>query len=385
MSSTSACRARRFCLALLSALFLLFLVHPALAVELDPPQETEIWLVTYGPGEIYWQRFGHNAIWVRDSRLGLDHTFNFGFFDFQQERFFLRFLMGRMLYFSAAQEAQKEFAQYEKENRSIRAQRLAMTPEQQDGLIRFLVEEIRPENRDYLYDYYRNNCSTRVRDAIDSALGGAIRSNSEPLPAGENWRDHTRRLTQMDSWVYLGLESVLGRRVDRPISRWDELFIPGVLADEVASIESLVIEDRILLESPLAPPPAAPHTVWPRYLLASVFMLGLGWLLSRWLPATVLSTAWFTVLGIAGCGIVFLWFGTDHDVAALNLNVLVFNPLWLLFLFSRTARASSVLAVNLFSVLALAAAVSPVQYMADVVAAFVPVSLVAARVIQRAA
>src|SRR3990170_7731540 len=58
----------------------------------------EVWLVTYGPGEIYWQRFGHNGIWIRDSRLGLDHVFNFGFFDFAQEGFLWRFLQGRLLY-----------------------------------------------------------------------------------------------------------------------------------------------------------------------------------------------------------------------------------------------------------------------------------------------
>ena len=60
---------------------------------------TEAWLVTYGPGEIYWQRFGHNAIWIRDPDLGLDHVFNFGFFDLEHENLFLRFHQGRLFYF----------------------------------------------------------------------------------------------------------------------------------------------------------------------------------------------------------------------------------------------------------------------------------------------
>ena len=148
MSSTSG-RVR----LLAAALVLLLLASlPARAIDTDPPQGTEIWLLTYGPGEVYWQRFGHNAIWVRDVGLGLDHTFNFGFFDFAQEDFLLRFLMGRMLYFSAAQEAGVEFGQYVAENRSIRAQRLDLAPEQQAELVRFLLREIRPENRDYLYE-----------------------------------------------------------------------------------------------------------------------------------------------------------------------------------------------------------------------------------------
>ena len=133
------------------------------------PELPQVWLVTYGPGEVYWQRFGHNAIWIREPARGLDHVFNFGFFDFAQQDFFLRFLQGRMMYFSAAQPAQQEFAAYIDENRSIRAQRLDLSPEQAAWLTGYLLEEVRPENRDYLYDYYRNNCSTRVRDAIDRA------------------------------------------------------------------------------------------------------------------------------------------------------------------------------------------------------------------------
>jgi hypothetical protein len=123
---------------------------PALAESEFEPAEAEVWLVTYGPGEIYWQRFGHNAIWIRDQQLGLDHAFNFGFFDFEQEDFFLRFLQGRMLYFSAARPAREEFSSYINENRSIRAQRLDLSPEQKLKLIDFLLEEIQPEHRDYL-------------------------------------------------------------------------------------------------------------------------------------------------------------------------------------------------------------------------------------------
>ena len=111
-------------LKLMLVLAIAFWVSSLYAASEQPPSESETWLVTYGPGDIYWQRFGHNAIWIRDAGLGLDHVFNFGFFDFEQEDFFLHFLQGRMLYFSAAQPARDEFAAYINENRSIRAQRL---------------------------------------------------------------------------------------------------------------------------------------------------------------------------------------------------------------------------------------------------------------------
>ena len=385
MSSTERFRLSGSALRMAAALLFLSLSLQSFAFETGSADDSEVWLVTYGPGELYWQRFGHNAIWVRDARTGLDHTFNFGFFDFQQQDFFLRFLMGRMLYFSAAQQAGEEFAQYVAENRSIRAQRLGLGDMQKAELIRFLVNEVRPENRDYLYDYYRNNCSTRVRDALDQALGGALGRASKDVLAPLSWRDHTRRLTEGDFWLYLGLETALGLYVDRPISLWAEMFIPGVLADVVATDGSLVLEDRMVFESSLEGPPDRPGTVWPAYLLASLLALAVAWLVSRWLPAALLARAWFAVAGLAGAVLLFFWFGTDHLVAGLNMNLFLLNPLWLAFALWRASGRVALQTVAVFAALAFAVALIPGQYTADVVAAFLPVNLVAAFTLYRSA
>jgi hypothetical protein len=351
---------------------------------------TEVWLVTYGPGEIYWQRFGHNAIWIRDPAAGLDHVFNFGFFDFAQEDFFLRFLQGRMLYFSAAQPARDEFAAYIDENRSIRAQRLDLRPEQATGLAAYLLDEVRPENRDYLYDYYRHNCSTRVRDALDQALGGGLARRYAGLPAAQSWRDHTRRLTAADFWLYLGLEVALGAPVDRPVDRWDEMFIPEILATAVAGLQvetaaglaPLVLEDVVLYESTLEPAPAAPRAWWPRYLLGSLALVALAWAVGRRAApraSALLARAWLAVAGLAGLALLFLWFGTDHSVASQNLNLLVFCPVWLWPALSRSAAGRTAPLVAGLSALALVMPfVPPSQYTFDVLAAFLPLNLAAA-------
>jgi len=368
--------------ALLLALAVFAVAGEANALDEPGDPGTEVWLVTYGPGDIYWQRFGHNAIWIRDSAHGLDHTFNYGFFDFGQEDFFLRFLMGRMRYFSAAQPSEVEFAQYLSENRSIRVQRLALSAQQSASLVQDLLHDIRPENREYLYDYYADNCSTRVRDALDRAMDGAIRRATETRPASASLRDHTRRLTQEDFWLYLGLQSALGLRIDRPVDRWQEMFIPAVLADELAAWQGLVVEDRLLFESTQAMPPGQPGAVWHRYLLAAIAVIALAFLLSRWLPAAAIARGWFALAGLAGLAILFLWFGTDHRVAALNLNLLIFNPLWLWFAFRRPAGRRAPVLVGGFSAAAAILAFLPFQYTADVVAAFVPLNLAAAWVLR---
>ncbi|MDX1380145.1 MAG: DUF4105 domain-containing protein [Xanthomonadales bacterium] len=367
-------------------------LEPGVPVGYGP----EIWLVSYGPGEVYWQRFGHNAIWVRDPALGLDHVFNFGFFDFGQENFFLRFLQGRMLYFSAAQPASEEFAGYIDENRSIRAQRLALSERQATELAAYLLEEVRPENRDYLYDYYANNCATRVRDALDQALDGVLQQQFAGTPAPQTWRDHTRRLTAADFWLYLGLEIVLGAPVDRPIDRWEEMFIPAVLADALMEVEAapgggvtgpLVREDVTLYASTLQPPPPEPRAWWPRYLLASLGVVAAAWLLARSGPAwlgPLVARSWLGLGGVAGLAMLFFWFGTDHAVASLNLNLLVFSPLWLWPALFRSASGRTTLLVGGLSALALAMPfLPPWQYSFDVLAAFRPLNLAAAAAVDR--
>ena len=359
----------------------------------EPSRRAEVWLVTYGPGEIYWQRFGHNGIWIRDTGLGLDHVFNFGFFDFAQKGFLLHFLQGRLMYFSAAQPAQKEFAQYIDENRSIRVQRLDLTEEQALSLTDYLVNEVQPANRDYLYDYYWNNCSTRVRDALDMALGKVMQETYSPLAAPQNLRDHTRRLTIADYWLYLGLELVLGSPIDRPISRWDEFFIPAKLAEGVAqmsvgpqaSAHPLVLEDVMLYASSLRAPPERTAQWWPRYLALAAGALAVAMVLSlliHRLQPLLMARSWLLVSGLLGLALLCLWFFTDHDVARNNLNLALFNPLWLLCWGGRRlCFIAACLLVGLGTAAVLMTQLPPHQYTADVLAAFFPLNLAAAWVL----
>jgi hypothetical protein len=376
---------------------LLFTLSPTAAqnstlVVPAPPSVAEAWLLTYGPGDRYWEAFGHNAIWIRDPARGLDHAFNFGFFDFGQENFFGRFLMGRMLYFSAARPVRQEFADYVAADRSIRAQKLDLDQASVLGLARFLVNEVQPENRDYLYDYYLDNCSTRVRDAIDRAFGGRLRTVTESRFSGYSWRDHTRRLTQDNFWVYLGLETVLGAPVDEPISQWEEMFIPEILARSV-EYHGLATSNSWLYQSARKPTAPEPEGVWGRYLTASLAVLAvlaLACRISRRRLAQWLARGWLMIAGLMGVAMLFFWFGTDHDVAQRNLNLLVFSPLWIIAAAWRPSwppgvRPVSLLAAGLTLLALPMALLPPGQYTLDVLAAFVPFNLAAALVLWRQA
>jgi hypothetical protein len=373
---------------------LLAISRPADAVQDSvfstlPEDGKQAWLVTFGPGRQYWERFGHNAIWLREPSAGLDHTFNFGFFDFEQEDFFLRFMRGRMLYFSVAQPAEREFRQYRQDNRSIRVQRLQLTEDQYTRLRDYLMYYIQPENRDYRYDYFLNNCSTRIRDALDVALDGALSKHSQSMPAELSFRDHVRRLTESHFWYSLGLQLGLGYPVDRPISRWEEMFIPSVVADELAALSlsvtatgnPLVVEDGNLVTSSLPSPPEHPSSTWPRYLLFGFLVVAVAWLSNRFMPPVWLEGlcgAWLLISATGGLILAALWFLTDHETSKLNANLLLLNPLVLVALVPRLRRQGAwllILGAALCTVLLL---VPGLQYNLDVFAFLVPINLAVA-------
>lgn len=356
----------------------------------DPPVEgAEAWLVTFGPGDIYWERFGHNAIWLREPATGLDHTFNFGYFDFDQENFFLRFMRGRMLYFSVAQPAVREFEFYQQANRSIRLQKIRLTPLQYQNLRDYLLTEVMPENRDYRYDYYLNNCSTRIRDALDIALDGALSARTKVIPAELNFRDQTRRLTQMQFWYYLGLELGLGLPVDQTVTRWDEMFVPMVVADEVAAMSSVIalsgdplIEvDKLLFESTALMPAVTPASIWYRYLLLGLLIVAVAWLSSRFMPpvwVVGLCHSWVLLSVTGGLVLAALWLLTDHEVTRPNANLLLLNPLFLLALWPLLRRLGALLMLG-GVVAAFALLMLPLhQNNLDVIALLAPVNLAVA-------
>lgn len=377
-------------LTVLAAAFLLlaFTVAAAQAGRGDrkldiPPVASpqEAWLVTYAPGEIYWQRFGHNAIWLREPATGLDHTFNFGYFDFEQENFLLNFARGRMMYFALAQRSEREFAQYLDEDRSISLQKLDLPAGSFDRLKDYLVAQVQPETRDYRYDYYLENCSTRVRDALDMALGGALYRATGETPARQTFREQTRRSAALDFWYYLGLEAALAKPVDRDISRWDEMFMPNVVAEEVQRLAvdgaPVVVRDWTVFKGNAPQPPDEPVALWWRYLLFSsalaAFSAGLG---RKAGPALAggMALAWLLLNATGGAVLLWLWLFTDHQVAVANANLLLLNPLFLAGLFPVLRRFTAWLMGAAVLAAIIQAAWSGGQYTQDVLAFVLPLN-----------
>ena len=305
--------------------------------------ELRIWLVTAGPGDAVWEHYGHNALRVLDTRTGRDVSYNWGFFDFRQEDFIARFLQGRMLYMVASLRTDAMIDQYRETDREVVLQELDLTPAEKVMLRDAAHENALPRNRDFIYQYFLDNCSTRVRDLLDRTLGGALREAFEGRGTGLSYRDHTRRLTQVDPLVHTGADLALGTPADREISAWEELFLPLALRDRLRSVlitrggetRPLVLAEEILYRARRPPEPAAPPAWLGRYLAAGLLLgalfaaAGTPWVrASRLLRRGVLALAagWSLAAGGAGTILVLL-LATDHVFSWWNENLFLFNPL----------------------------------------------------------
>ncbi len=302
----------------------------------------EAWLVTYGPGEEVWELFGHNALWLRDSATGLDHTYSFGYFEIDRPGFHLDFARGIMLYYGASSPAEREFAFYRERRRSISAQRLNLSPAQVRGLQQSIHDAIFPHPQYYAYDYFRNNCSTWLRDLINQAVDGELEPLLRPQPGRLNFRDHTRRMSTARPWIQTGILLLMGASVDQPISAWEEAFLPDALArwldtividDEPMVLETLVVHDPQVFTVPEQPRAAWPWKLALGGLLAGLIMVpawrgGTGWSLLPWHLGVLAA-------GLAGSLILLMWLGSGHDDTARNWMLLLLHPLWWLLWWSR--------------------------------------------------
>lgn len=339
---------------------------PAPETAPEPPPETApaIALATVAPGDIYWQRFGHNALTVTpaDGRPAL--SFNFGYFDFNQPGFLARFLRGRMLYQALALDAAGDLGGYVDEQRAVDLQHLALAPAQAQRLADLLATAVQPEHRDYRYDYFRHNCSTRLRDALDQALDGELHAQTASRSRGFTYRMHARRLAQGNFWLATGIDLGLGPDTDRRLSFWEEMFIPEMLRRYLREVDTaqgpLVAAEDAWYPGTAEPPPEIARDLRPAYGITGVVLaIGLLWLARRQrgtvagpdalrqrlpLPRrrrrllAAIATGLHLLFGLAGLILLLLWLGTDHVAAHRNENLFLLSPLSLLLMLAWLPR-----------------------------------------------
>jgi hypothetical protein len=334
------------------------------SAPVSAPDDLRVSVVTFGPGDEPYEKFGHNMLVIGSAQGGLG--FNWGTFEFQ-EGFVGRFVQGRLIYWIASDPAEDVLRFYINHlDRTTWEQELNLTREQKQALWELCRWNELPENRRYRYDYFVDNCSTRVRDAVDQVIGGSIKRQMMAIPSERSFRSETRRLTAQVLWLYTALDFVLGHPTDRQMTAWDEMFVPMLLHDRLNQVMitdssgqaiPLVKSDRLLHTSGRTPPREREPFFVPWFLAVGVV---LGTIIGRsgcavaqapppdqklkeknpklqaskkrlWpsLLFTVFVLFWALLAGVAGWILVYFWVLTDHSAVRPNENILQLSPLML--------------------------------------------------------
>ena len=330
--------------ARLSGMLLCLALHGPATAQLS--DSAQVSLITIGPGQAIYSLWGHSALRIYDPVAGIDIAYNYGTFDFDSRLLFMvRFLYGELDYALSRQDFPSLVAiSWEVEGRAVVEQVLNLSPDERENLFRYLEQNARAEYRIYRYDYFFDNCSTRIRDALEHVLGDTTLFQAV-TPTASTLRQLSRPYSRAKPMLDVVMNLALGLPADAAISGRERLFLPLELMESAgrATIRSpqrvtpLVTRTDSLRGSAAVPDTGTSWTLVMAWLLFALAAgsAGRGAAVWRVADAVLLSAA-----GLAGLLLYFLWLVSLHDVAGPNLHVVWAWPLHL-FLALEVARQRS--------------------------------------------
>ncbi len=319
-------------------ILLLLVISFSVKAQFSPLSETaEISIITIGPGAELYDKFGHNAFRIQDSVNNVDVVFNYGVYDFNTPNFYTKFAQGKLLYELGVSYYQPFYESYVAQNRWIKAQTLNLNLAEKQAISEFLWNNAKPENKKYKYDFFYDNCATKIRDVVQIVLGNKLEFKDNHIKEELTFRELIQQNLNANSWGSMGIDIALGAVIDRKAKPIEYQFLPDYVyaGAENAVIhrnggkENFVKESKILFEN-------TPTESNSNFFLSPLFWLGILGLLIVYITyrdyrqntrSSYLDTAIFIFTGLVGLLLLFLWFGTDHTATANNYNLLWAFPI----------------------------------------------------------
>ncbi|WP_229375761.1 lipoprotein N-acyltransferase Lnb domain-containing protein [Fibrella aquatilis] len=321
----------------------MFIVHSSEAQALSPAARVS--LITYGPGQDDISSvFGHTEIRISDPMTGFDRDYSYGGFDYRADLFVLKFLRGTLPYFIASHQLNQVAWYYQQNNRSIREQVLNLSASQRQRLLTALETNLLPQNREYRYKFYYDNCATRPRDMIDAAMGDSLVWSPTVKQPTKSYRAWMNDYLGAKPWERLGMNLAIGRPADKVTTGWESMYLPDNVFDQLANAQvrttdgrllPLVTQTQTLFEGQRLFKDTLPLVLYPDFVMLVLLVLValLTWqqwnsnrlglvTKGRWLDRLLFGFA-----GIWGWFLFLLWFATDHGVTTWNTTLLWMMPL----------------------------------------------------------
>ena len=327
-------------LATISVLTALLMLMPSMRAtaqeNVQEPSDSIITsLVTCAPGTLIYEVYGHTAIRVRNITTGADIVYNYGLFDFNSPHFLFRWLRGETDYFVGGCTWNVFLSEYLRRGTSVYLQELNLDNEGGKALAGALLENCKPQNRMYRYDFLYNNCATMALDKIEQAFAGQIEYT---LPDSVlSFRDLLHQYNGIEPWNSFGVDLVVGAEADQPITYRQASFAPMRLlqlaqnaevtdtagtvrqmandCQEIAPPEKVVFPDCLI----------TPMQAMILLLLLTILISCIEWNVKR--HFLIYDIILFGMQGIIGLVIGFLYFFSSHPTTGTNWLILCLNPL----------------------------------------------------------
>ncbi len=289
-------------------------------------------VLTCGPGDELYFAFGHTAFRIKDPDRNIDVVFNYGTFDFDASNFYLRFALGNSIYKLSAYDFVHFPTSYVREGRWVKEQVLNLTLEEKNKIFEFLMHNALPENADYRYDYFTDNCATKIIEVLKSTLGDDLRFSNQRIDRVFTYRQLIRQYVPDNSWSSLAIVIPLGSPLDKTLTAEECMFLPEMVFEGLSratitrdpTSSPLVQETLILFEGDAEKKDQSltisPIVTW--VILGCVLFLFSRVKNKNGSALKLFDALIFFMTGVVGIVLLFLWLFTDHDAAANNLNIL---------------------------------------------------------------
>ncbi|WP_020598281.1 DUF4105 domain-containing protein [Spirosoma panaciterrae] len=341
-------------IGLLMLLFLFGSFHSSLVAQQLTPS-SRVSLITYGPGDDdISSSFGHTEIRIVDPALGLDRDYSYGGFDYRADYFILKFLRGTLPYFLSVHNLYQVMYYYQQTNRSIREQQLVLSLSQRQKLFAALETNYLPENREYRYKFYYDNCATRPRDMIVEACGDSLSIPSRSRMTGKSYRDWMNDYLNEKPWYQLGMNLAIGWPANEQTDGWRAMYLPDQVHDQLAKatiklangqIVPFVQGDQTLFAAQNIFRQQVPIFLDPDVVFTILGVLIAGFTIRRYVVAGKvdrwLDRLLFGISGFLGWFLLLLWLIRDDGVTGWNPTLLYLMPLHLPLIYWATGATAT--------------------------------------------
>ena len=326
-----------------------------------PSETAQISVIICSPGEELYSRFGHAALRLCDTAQNIDAVFDYGTFMVESVPSFVwNFLTGEMYYLLDTRGFRETVKFYEMEHRTMTEYTLLLTKEEKENICDRLITNLQPRNKAYLYNFFEDNCATRIRDIMVDEVPTIGWNTSYER---QTWRQTVIDAIGTTSWTSFGINLGLGAPADTLASAWQMMYLPAVLGQSCASATRADGTNVCLSPTRITPPQTFGSFSYDDPYAKALISAGVladpeesdgieAWLdnspLILWILAILFAAqtirecvtkkrcvwcdvVFFFAIGLVGITIWFISLFSVHSLVFPNYNMLWLNPFHLIF------------------------------------------------------